>query len=96
MPEGGSNEIRLWSRTWDRAWTVEVSWAGPGSDYEGDSEKIAKGNGTMTGKVMCLWSDVNQVGLIPAFDEAMHYAPEWVAITKASDGLVEGYKTFKV
>jgi hypothetical protein len=70
-------------------------------DYDGaGKEKIAKGNGngngTMTGKVMCLWSDVNQVGLIPAFDEAVHYAPEWVAVTKASDGLVEGYKAFKV
>ncbi|KAK5414686.1 hypothetical protein LTR20_002877 [Exophiala xenobiotica] len=99
VPEAGSNEIRLWSRTWDRAWTVDVSWPSPGSDYDGASrEKTAKGNGngTMTGKVMCLWSDVNQVGLIPAFDEAVHYAPEWVAVTKASDGLVEGYKAFKV
>ncbi|KIW13039.1 hypothetical protein PV08_08226 [Exophiala spinifera] len=99
VPESGSGEVRLWSRTWDRAWTVDVSWADATSDEEGGayegSEKLA-GNATMTGRVVCLWSDVNQVGLIPAFDQAVHYTPDWVAITKASDGLVEGYKQFEV
>jgi hypothetical protein len=85
VPEAGSNEIRLWSRTWDRTWTVDVSWDSP----EGK-------NGTIEGKVVCLWSDANQNGVIPAFDEALHYVPDWVAITKAADGLVEGYKRFTV
>jgi hypothetical protein len=91
VPEGGSSEIRLWSRTWDRAWTVDVSWDSPSTDETSTSD-----NATLSGKVVCLWSDVNQVGVIPAFDEAMHYVPDWVAVTKASDGLVEGYKRFTV
>ncbi|KAI1616023.1 F-box and leucine-rich repeat protein GRR1 [Exophiala viscosa] len=89
VPEAGSNEVRLWSRTWDRAWTVDVSWLNPEEDGP-----PKKSNETLTGKVICLWSDVNQVGLIPAFDEAKHFLPNWVAITKAEDGLVEGYKRF--
>jgi hypothetical protein len=91
VPEHGSQEIRLWSRTWGRAWTVDVSWDNP----------LSRGghtgaNGTMKGKVVCLWSDVNKNGVIPAFDEAMHYVPQWSAITKQADGLVEGYKRFEV
>ncbi|EXJ81974.1 hypothetical protein A1O1_08041 [Capronia coronata CBS 617.96] len=93
VPEGGSREIRLWSRTWDRAWTVDVSWDSPDSDEIGKSDDST---GSLRGKVVCLWSDVNQVGVIPAFDEALHYVPDWVAITKAGDGLVEGYKNFQI
>jgi hypothetical protein len=91
VPEAGSQEIRLWSRTWGSAWTVDVSWDNPTSEDEKPST-----NGTMHGKVVCLWSDVNKNGAIPAFDEAMHYVPDWVAITKGGDGLVEGYKRFTV
>jgi len=84
IPEAGSNEIRLWSRTWGCAWTVDVSW------------DTAGGSDGMSGKVVCLWSDINRGGVIPAFDEAWHYAPPWVAISKAADGLVEGFKRFAV
>ena len=88
VPEGGSKEIRLWSRTWNRAWVVDVKWEGQG-DQEGEIVELA-------GKVVCLWSDDNKEGVIPALDEVRHFAPEWVAVTKAGDGLVEGYKKFKV
>jgi hypothetical protein len=84
VPQGGSKEIRLWSRNWNNTWTVDVRW---------NNEKLSDG---MSGKVVCLWSDVNQRGVIPAWDEAQHYTPEWVAMTKAGDGLLEGYKRFKV
>jgi hypothetical protein len=84
VPEGGSREIRLWSRDWNTSWTVDVRW---------NNEKLGDGMG---GKVVCMWSDVNQREVIPAWDEAAHYAPEWVAMTKAGDGLLEGYKRFKV
>ena len=83
VPKGGSKEIRLWSRTWDRIWTVDVKW----DSKDGDG-------GGMTGKVVCLWSDSNQQGVIPALDELRRFAPDWVAITKAGDGLVEGSKRF--
>ena len=88
VPEGGSKEIRLWSRTWNRAWVVDVHWEGQG-DQEGAIVDLE-------GKVVCLWSDDNKEGVIPALDELRHFAPEWVAVTKAGDGLVEGYKRFKI
>lgn len=84
VPEGGSSELRLWSRTWDRQWTVDIEW---------DSKQYGK---SLSGKAICLWSDVNQKGIIPAFDEVEHYVPTWVAITKAADGLVEGSKSFNI
>lgn len=84
VPEHGSQELRLWSRTWNRTWTVDVSWD-------------AKEHGSsLSGRAVCEWSDVNQKGVIPAFDEVKHYVPTWVAITKAGDGLVEGYKSFNI
>jgi hypothetical protein len=46
------------------------------------------------GKAMCVWSDANQEGTVPAFDEVKHFIPVWSAVTKNSDGLVEGYKHF--
>ena len=91
VPESGSQEIRLWSRTWERAWTVDIGWDDSAAD-----ESVARANGTMTGKVVCMWSDANRNGVIPAFDEAVHYVPDWVAVTKLGDGLVEGYKRFKI
>ena len=84
VPEQGSKEVRLWSRTWNRTWTVDVTW---------DSKEHGR---NLAGKAVCLWSDVNQQGVIPAFDEVAHYVPVWAAITKAADGLVEGYKSFNV
>ena len=88
VPEGGTTEIRLWSRTWNRAWVVEVTWEGQG-DQEGEVVELE-------GKVVCLWSDDNREGVIPALDELRHFAPGWVAISKAGDGLVEGHKKFKI
>ncbi|KAK2765540.1 hypothetical protein FQN54_008394 [Arachnomyces sp. PD_36] len=77
----GTKEIRLWSRTWENTWTVDLEW-------ENEEQ--------LSGRVICLWSDNNQVGTIPALDELRHYAPNWVAITKAADGLVEGSRAFTV
>ena len=85
VPKEGSKEIRLWSRIWDRQWTVDVKW---------DNSRVT--GKKMTGQVVCMWSDANEKGVIPAYDEAEHYFPGWVAVTKAGDGLVEGYKSFKV
>ena len=82
VPRDGSREIRLWSRTWDRTWTVDVAWD--------------DGAAGMKGKVVCLWSDANREGYIPAYDEAKHFLPGWAAVTKWGDGLVEGSKRFIV
>jgi hypothetical protein len=80
VPEVGSKEIRLWSRTWNRTWTVDVQWEGQRTG--------------MKGKVVCMWSDGNQEGVIPALDEARKFLPVWTAVTKLGDGLVEGGKRF--
>ena len=83
VPEEGSKEIRLWSRTWEKEWTVRVKWQPqPGS-----------GSG-IDGRVVCLWSDDNEMGVIPALDEIRHFAPDWIAVSKYGDGLVEGSKAF--
>jgi hypothetical protein len=83
VPTDGSREVRLWKRTWEEPWDVHVRW----DDSDGAG---------MDGRVVCLWNDENEVGTIPALDEIKHYAPDWVAVTKAGDGLVEGSKAFLV
>ena len=83
VPDRGSSQIRLFGRDWDKNFKVNVTW----------SEQQAK---NQTGKVMCMWSDANQLGTIPAYDELRRFAPVWSAVTKMSDGLVEGWKEFTV
>ncbi|RHZ49111.1 M28 family metallopeptidase [Aspergillus thermomutatus] len=81
----GTKEIRLWSREWGHAWTVEVEWSEDGDGEEG-----------LSGRVVCLWSDGNTDGVIPALDEVRRYVPVWVGVSKLSDGLVEGSRPFGI
>ncbi|KAK5160831.1 hypothetical protein LTR04_004518 [Oleoguttula sp. CCFEE 6159] len=83
VAEAGSTEIRLWSREWEKPWTVHVSWKG-------------EGELGLDGKAVCLWSDANESGTVPALDEIRRFMPVWSAVSKGSDGLVEGYKHFSV
>jgi len=76
----GFKEISLWSRAWENKWSVDVEWW--------------KGN--LSGRAICLWNDENTPGVIPALDEIRQYSPEWVAVTKLSDGLVQGSRSFKI
>ncbi|OJK02853.1 hypothetical protein ASPACDRAFT_75958 [Aspergillus aculeatus ATCC 16872] len=62
----------------------------------GDSDDNNDDKAKLKGRVVCLWSDHNRIGAIPALDEVKQYAPVWVAATKFSDGLVEGYKEFEI
>ena len=82
----GCKEIRLWNRQWGGEWEVNVRWPKGGKE-EGDG---------LDGKIVCLWSDANEVGTIPAWDEVLRFMPRWSVVTKLSDGLVEGSKSFKV
>ena len=50
----------------------------------------------LDGRITCVWSDANERGTIPALDEGWRMAPTWVAISKATEGLVEGRKSFLV
>ena len=86
IPEGGTIDLKLWSRTWNRTWIVDVKW-----EDERDEAGLVPG---LEGRVVCLWADSNQVGAIPALDEVRHYAPTWTTLTKAGDGLVEASKRF--
>lgn len=83
VPHGGSHEVHLFSRTFDKTFDVNVTW----------EEQSAKGQ---SGKVSCMWDDANTPGVIPAFDELRRNEPVWSAVTKTADGLVEGFKEFKV
>jgi len=88
VPESGSDQIKLWHRDWNREWVVDVDW--PVSDGKTEGEE------GRSGKVVCLWSDQNKLGTIPALDEVLRFSPSWAAITKSMDGLVEGSKAFIV
>ncbi|KAL2836362.1 hypothetical protein BJY01DRAFT_238308 [Aspergillus pseudoustus] len=86
----GTKEIRLWSRTWDKTWTVNIEWADPEDSDHG------KTTDTLEGQVVCLWSDYNEPGAIPALDEVRQYGPSWIGVSKLADGLVEGRKRFEI
>ncbi|KAI9679865.1 MAG: hypothetical protein M1817_004879 [Caeruleum heppii] len=95
--DGGSKELRLWSREWGRGWTVFLDWSNS-TIRDGESSpsrSVAEGTG-MDGHVVCLWSDANMPGTIGALDEVRRYAPDWVAVSKLGDGLVEGRRPFVV
>ncbi|PGH17746.1 hypothetical protein AJ79_00887 [Helicocarpus griseus UAMH5409] len=94
----GVAEIRLWSRTWENTWIVDVDWrANAGKSEDDDDEEVDDGaTSELSGKAICLWSDDNRSGVIPALDEVRLYAPTWVAFTKSADGLVEGSHAFTV
>lgn len=77
----GTREIDLWSREWEHTWSVGFEWAH---------------DDPVEGRVTCLWSDGNTQGVIPALDEMRLYLPVWTAVTKLSDGLVEGFREFKL
>ncbi|KAL9028892.1 MAG: hypothetical protein Q9196_002800 [Gyalolechia fulgens] len=100
VPTEGSKELRLWSRTWEKPWHVKVRWnGGKDNDRSFQSVGLRKQQGSghgLNGRVVCLWSDANESGVIPALDEVWKYAPTWVAVSKNSDGLVEGSKRFLV
>lgn len=83
VSEGKSYEIRLWRRDWTQPWQGDVEWS------EADEKPIQ-------GKAVCLWSDDNVEGVIPALDEVRRFAPVWSAVTKLGDGLVEGMRKFEV
>ncbi|KAF4555673.1 Peptidase family M28-like protein 4 [Elsinoe fawcettii] len=91
ITDKGNTQIRLWSRTFDPTFRVVVDIAGSREAESNEAGKVG-----VKGKAMCVWSDANKKGTIPALDELLQYAPVWAAITKNGDGLVEGYKEFEL
>ncbi|KAI1001864.1 Vacuolar membrane protease [Podosphaera aphanis] len=88
VPITGSDQIKLWHRDWDREWVVDVAWPVSTGRRSGDEGR--------TGHVVCLWSDQNELGIIPALDEVRRFIPVWATVTKLTDGLVEGRKAFSI
>ncbi|KAJ7085689.1 hypothetical protein B0H15DRAFT_845959 [Mycena belliarum] len=87
-PPEGFVELRLWSRTWDRTFTVDVEW---------------QGNSTLEGRVACEWAEyesgsigVPTTGKIPALEEVLAFLPSWVVATTMADGLVEAWGSFSI
>ncbi|KAI7536823.1 hypothetical protein KC331_g11261, partial [Hortaea werneckii] len=79
--------LRIIPRTWDARIRVDISWPA-----EKEGENIAG----FRGEVMALWSDANQPGTIPGFDEVRAFAPRWSLVTKGDDGLVLGARGWAV
>ena len=84
MGPEGVTVVKLWSRTWDREFVVDV---GLGSSVL-SSKKF-------TGKVACEWAE-NIDDRIPALEEIITFIPKWAVATKADDGLVEAYYKFEI
>ena len=80
IPKGGVNEVRLWSRDWDRDFKVDITW----------DASVSSG---LAGRAACEWSEQDNV---PALKEVIAFLPTWARVTKRTDGLVEGWKAFSV
>ncbi|KAJ3501617.1 hypothetical protein NMY22_g18864 [Coprinellus aureogranulatus] len=98
----GLKELRLWSRTWDRTFVVDIDWEPTKLGDTSDED------GKLSGKVACEWAEY-QSGMvdngslgsdeqpkIPALEEVLTFLPEWAVVTKAADGLVEAWVPFVV
>ncbi|TKA72331.1 hypothetical protein B0A55_06749 [Friedmanniomyces simplex] len=83
VAKNGSSQVRLFSRTWDKVFRVNVTW---------DEGVLAKGQ---AGRVACSWAE-SEGGEVPALDEVKRFAPVWSAVTQAGDGLVEGWRGFEL
>ncbi|GAB1314850.1 Peptide hydrolase [Madurella fahalii] len=90
FPDEGIKSLKLWHRRWNVPWVVDVEWKGDDGD-----DGLGRSSG-FEGTVVCMWSDANVPGTIPALDEALKFSPMWSAITKIGEGLVEGRKRFSV
>lgn len=77
----GTHLLTLWARAW-------------GSRFEVELDVDMDGEGEIAGRLSCLWNDGPGGARIPALEEAHAFLPEWVAITKAADGLVEAASGF--
>ncbi|TFK39821.1 hypothetical protein BDQ12DRAFT_681281 [Crucibulum laeve] len=89
----GLNEIRLWSRTWNREFEVDVE---------------LNQNDELKGRVACDWAEYesatvdNGSGLsqkkakIPAFEEVLSFLPKWAVVSKTAEGLVQASSSFTI
>ncbi|KAF9535034.1 hypothetical protein CPB83DRAFT_888966 [Crepidotus variabilis] len=112
VPSTGVKEVRLWSRTWEKEFVVDVGWG---------NKTDNSGLDVMEGRVACEWNEYESAlvdsgpfghkdvgGLrgdgvqdanrpkIPALEEVLASLPEWAVVSKATDGLVEAWAPFVI
>ncbi|KAI0351985.1 Zn-dependent exopeptidase [Trametes cingulata] len=91
MPAEGVKEVRLWGRTWDKTFVVEVGWENANDNDEG-----------LTGRAACEYAEYASAlggpesGRIPAYEEVKQFLPLWALPTKNEDGLAEVWTKFRV
>ncbi|KAG1793225.1 hypothetical protein EV424DRAFT_1606114 [Suillus variegatus] len=91
VPEDGLEQIRLWSRDWEKEFEVDVDFAGS------EDEKA-------TGRVSCGWAEYESAtvgggrtgGKIPSLEEVLLFLPEWAVVTKSSAALFDAGWEFEV
>lgn len=91
VPEDGLEQIRLWSRDWEKEFEVDVDFAGR------EDEKA-------TGRVSCGWAEYESAtvgggrtgGKIPSLEEVLLFLPEWAVVTKSSAALFDAGWEFEV
>ncbi|KAK6208689.1 peptidase family m28 family [Colletotrichum tabaci] len=106
--EQGVVKLTLWRRDSSIPWTVDVESlesraVSSGVPFESSGHAIetvhedlrVRKSAELSGTIACQWSDANVLGTIPAFDEALQFSPDWIAVTKAAVGLVEAEKKFR-
>ncbi|KAF2717463.1 peptidase M28 [Polychaeton citri CBS 116435] len=82
VADGGSSQLRLFSRDWAKNFKFDVGW----------KDGKAKGQ---TGRLACQWEEW-EGNQIPALDEVNRFAPVWSTVTRNNDWLVEGFKDFEI
>jgi len=89
VPAGkkGVHLLMLWARAWGSRFEVEL-------DVDADGEGERPRPGEIAGRLSCLWNDGPGGARIPGLEEARGFLPEWVAISKAADGLVQASSGF--
>ena len=96
MPREGVKEVRLWSRTWDREFVVELGW----EDVRAEDGEVSKDG--LSGRAACEYAEYESAlggpagGRIPALEEVKTFLPLWALPTKLADGLVEVWTRFAV
>jgi hypothetical protein len=91
VPEDGLEQIRLWSRDWEKGFEVDV-------DFTGREDEKA------TGRVSCGWAEYESAtvgggrtgGKIPSLEEVLLFLPEWAVVTKSSAALFDAGWEFEV
>lgn len=91
VPEDGLEQIRLWSRDWEKEFEVDV-------DFTGSEDEKA------TVRVSCGWAEYESAtvgggrtgGKIPSLEEVLLFLPEWAVVTKSSAALFDAGWKFEV